>query len=238
MERLPNGFTLELADGAFPLSTDSMVLSHFVKLPKNANVLDLGSGCGTLGLLLCSKEEHCSVTGLELAETAHLAAVENIRRNNLETRMESICADLRSVSERFSPGSFSCCVSNPPYFSGGPASKTTPLARREDTCSPSDLFRAASYALKYGGDLFLVHKPERLAELIARASECNLEAKRLCLVRHKENSPVSLILLQFRKGAKPGLIWEETALHHADGSPTPRYREIYHIEDSTLHSSH
>ena len=49
MEFLPNGFTLELTEGAFPLSTDSMLLAHFAKLPRNARVLDLGSGCGTLG---------------------------------------------------------------------------------------------------------------------------------------------------------------------------------------------
>ena len=138
MEYLPNGFTLQLTDGAFPLSTDSMVLSHFVHLPRNANVLDLGSGCGTLGLLLCSRNENCTVTGLEITETAHLGAVENIRRNGLDARMESICMDLRSVSERFSPGSFSCVISNPPYFSGGPASKALTTARREDNCSCAD----------------------------------------------------------------------------------------------------
>ena len=229
MEYLPNGFTLSLAEGAFPLSTASMVLAHFAKLPRSARVLDLGSGCGTLGLLLCSKDPKCHVTGLELTEEAHLAALDNIRRNRLDTRMASICADLRSVSERFSPGSFSCVVSNPPYFSGGPASRTTPLARREDCCTPEELFRAAGWALKFGGDLFLVHKPERLAELIAKAAENVLEAKRLCLVRHRENGPVALILLQLRKGAKPGLQWEEIVLHHADGSPTPVYNEIYHL---------
>lgn len=229
MEFLPNGYTLELSDGAFPLSTDSMVLSHFAKLPKNASVLDLGSGCGTLGLLLCSTDASCRVTGMELDARAHLAALENIRRNSLDTRMESICADLRSVSERFSPGQFSVCVSNPPYFSGGPASQATPLARREDTCSPEDLFRSAAWALKYGGSFFLVHKPERLAELIVKASQFGLEAKRLCLVRHKADSPVNLILLQFRKGGKPGLNWEEITLHNTDGSPTPIYREIYHM---------
>ena len=229
MEYLPNEFTLSLAEGAFPLSTDSMVLAHFAKLPRSARVLDLGSGCGTLGLLLCSKDPKCHVTGLELTEEAHLAALDNIRRNRLDTRMASICADLRSVSERFSPGSFSCVVSNPPYFSGGPASRTTPLARRGDCCTPEELFRAAGWALKFGGDLFLVHKPERLAELIAKAAENVLEAKRLCLVRHRENGPVALILLQLRKGAKPGLQWEEIVLHHADGSPTPVYNEIYHL---------
>ena len=89
------------------------------------------------------------------------------------------------------------------------------------------LFRAAGWALKYGGDFFLVHRPERLAELFAKASENRLEPKRLCLLRHREDAPVNLILLQLRKGAKPGLVWEEIALHHADGSPTAIYQEIY-----------
>ena len=229
MERLPNGFTLELCPEAFPLSTDSMVLSHFVKLPKNAHVLDLGSGCGTLGLLLCSKNSSCHVTGMELSPESHAAALENIRRNSLDARMESICADLRSVSDIFSPGQFSCCVSNPPYFSGGPASRNHPLARREDCCGPEDLFRSAAWALKYGGDLFLVHKPERLAELIAKAAPYKLEAKRLLLLRHRENGPVTLILLHFRKGANPGLIMEEQALFSSDNIPTSYYKEVYHL---------
>ena len=68
MEYLPNGFTLSLSEGAFALSTDSMCLAHFARLPRNARVLDLGSGCGTLGLLLCSRDPSCRVTGLELSE--------------------------------------------------------------------------------------------------------------------------------------------------------------------------
>lgn len=220
---------MEIPANVFPLSTDSMVLCHFVRLPKNARVLDLGSGCGTLGLLLCSRNEACTITGLEIDETAHQAALENIRRNGLEPRMESICADLRSVYERFSPGSFSVCVSNPPYFSGGPASRTVPTARREDFCGLRELMGAAFHALKFGGDFFLVHRPERLAELISAGAECSLELKRLGLVRHRQDGPVSLILLQFRKGAKPGLLWEELTLRNPDDSPTPAYREIYHL---------
>lgn len=231
MEFLPNGYTLETIPGTFPLSTDSMVLSHFVRLPKNASVLDLGSGCGTLGLLLCSREETCRVTGIELDPCAHNAAEENIRRNSLQHRMESICADLKTVPENFASGSFSCCVSNPPYFSGGPASRAVPLARREDACTPEDLLCSAAWALKFGGDFFLVHKPERLAELIVTAGRFQLEAKRLCLLRHAPGAPVNLILLQFRKGAKPGLLWEDIILRNEDGTLSPAYKEIYHLGD-------
>ena len=229
MEYLQNGFQLNIAPGTFPLSTDSILLSDFVKLPKQAKVLDLGSGCGTLGLLLCAKDEGCKVTGIELSEAAHAAAMENIDRNNLQNRLFSICADLRSIPSHFPAGSFHCCVSNPPYFTGGPASKTAPQARRDDNCTIQELFTAATWAIRYGGDFYLVHKPERLAEICTCAASSGLEPKRLRLVRHDPNAEVSLILLQCRKGGKPGLIWEELCLHNADGTPTESYKKIYHL---------
>ena len=230
MEYLHNGFTMETAPGCFPLSTDSMVLCRFIRLPKHARVLDLGSGCGTLGLLLCAGDPGCTVTGIELDNAAHLCTLENIRRNSLENRMESICGDLREVSGLIPPGSYTCCVSNPPYFSAGPASHTAPLARREDFCRPEDLMKSASRVLKYGGDFYLVHKPERLAELICEASAYGLEAKRLGLVRHAPEAAVSMILLQLRKGGKPGLILEEYSLYDSQGQPTAFYKEVYHME--------
>ena len=229
MEYLPNGTTLELCDGAFPLSTDSVLLAHFVHLRKNARVLDLGSGCGTLGLMLCARDSSCTVTGLEISPAAHAAAENNICRNGLSARLESICADLRELPDEFS-GRFHCCVSNPPYFSGGPASKATPLARRDDCCPPELLFRSAARALQYGGDFYLVHKPEKLAQLIACGAAVGLEAKNLCLVRHKEGGPITLILLQLRKGGKPGLLLHENSLFDHHGNPTAYYRQVYHIE--------
>ena len=230
MEQLYNGYTLNICEGAFPLSTDSMALSGFVKLPKNADVLDLGSGCGSLGLLLCAAASSCKVTGIEISQQTHDTACENIAANRLQTRLHSICADLRSIDRLVSPGSFHCCVSNPPYFSAGPLSRTVPIARRDDTCSTEELFRAAGWALRYGGDFFMVHRPEKLAELCACGAKYHLEPKRLLLLRHKEDGPVSLILLQCRKGGKPGLLWEEESLHHPDGSPTDYYRKLYHLE--------
>jgi len=229
MEYLHNGFTLQLSTDAFPLSTDSIALADFVKLPKNARILDLGAGCGTLGLLLCATDSTCCVQGIELSESAHQMALQNGKTNGISHRFNSVCGDLRNIPTIFSPGSFSCCVSNPPYFPSGPQSQKTPLARREDCCSLSDLFSAAAWALQYGGDFFLVHRPERLAELCACGAQHKLEAKRLLLLRHKLDGPVSLILMQFRKGGKPGLIWQEESLFQPDGTPTDYYRRLYHI---------
>lgn len=232
MEQLHNGYTLELCDGAFPLSTDSMALAGFTKLPRNAKVLDLGSGCGTLGLLLCAKDPNCQVTGIELDENAHKTAIHNAQQNNIPERLTSICGDLKNISAAISQGSFHCCISNPPYFSSGPKSKTVPTARHDDLCSMDQLISAAAWALKFGGDFYLIHRPERLAELFATATKYTLEPKRLQLLRHRSDGPISLVLVQCRKGAKPGLIIEEAYLHQADGSLSDYYRALYHIEEA------
>ena len=228
MEYLHNGFTLDICEGAFPLSTDSIALSGFARLPKQANVLDLGAGCGTLGLLLCAKDPGCKVTGIEVDKNAHRTALKNIESNQLSSRLTSICADLRTVPSIFPSGGFHCCVSNPPYFSAAQESANS-KARHEQLCTLDDLFTAAGWAVRFGGDFFVVHKPERLAELCACAAIHKLEPKRLMLLRHKANDPISLVLLQCRKGAKPGLIIEENYLQEQDGTPSEYYRRLYHI---------
>ena len=232
MEYLPNGLTLDITEGCFPLSTDSMALAEFAKLPRNAKVLDIGSGCATLGILLCSKDSSCHVTGVEISASAHQAALNNIRSNALEHRLASTNADARMLRQLVGAGSFSVCVANPPYFSGGPASSLHKDARREDTFTPEDLMQGAAWALKTGGDLFVVHRPEKLAQLIALGAREGLESKRLRLLRHREDGPVSLILLQLRKGAKPGLVLEEASLHLADGRKSEYYHMIYHHKEA------
>ena len=233
MEYLQNGFCLHIPPDAFPVSTDSMALAAFAKVGKQAKVLDLGAGCGTLGVLLCADRKDCRVTGVELSESAHLAALENIRSNHLQSRLESICADLCDVPSLFAASSFDACISNPPYFSSGADSKHHCTARKEASCTLSSLFRSAAWALRYGGDFFLVHRPERLAEVFAAAAAHSLEPKRLMLLRHDPASQISLVLLQCRKGGKPGLIWEERFLYEADGKPSAYYQQIYHLQEES-----
>ena len=233
MEYLHGGYTLHIPKDAFPISTDSAVLAYFANPGKDAKVLDLGSGCGTLGVLLCADHAFCEVTGVELSEQAHLAAQENIARNQLQARLKSICADICHVPELFPAGSFDCCISNPPYFTSGQDSKTHPQARKEASCTLISLFQSAAWALKYGGDFFLVHKPERLAEIFAAAHSCGLEPKKLMLLRHQPASPVNLVLVQCRKGGKPGLKWEEQHLFEADGQPSDFHRNVYHLQEES-----
>lgn len=229
MEQLHNGYTLELCPGAFPLSTDSIALSGFVRLPKNAAVLDLCSGCGTLGLLLCAQRADCSVTGIEIHEEAHRMALKNAETNGLSHRLTGIHGSIINAKDLVGAGQFDVCICNPPYFSGGIPSATLATARQEGHCTLSDVMAAAGWALRWGADLFLVHRPERLAELFVCAARHRLEPKRMQLLRHRSTGPVSLVLVQLRKGAKPGLSWEEESLFDEKGQPTQYYCRLYHI---------
>jgi tRNA1Val (adenine37-N6)-methyltransferase len=206
-----------------------MALAHFAKLGKKSKVLDLGSGCGTLGLLLCAKDSGCQVTGIELNETAHTMALENISRNALTGRMASICADLRSIPKTVPANSFSVSISNPPYFVGGALRPGQENARHEIQCSLEDVFAAAAWATKYGGYFYLVHKPQRLEEIMALSSRMGFACKRLCLLRHSPDTLPDVALLALRKGGKPGLTLEEICLRDAGGEFSQAYREIYHI---------
>ena len=211
MEHLPGGIQLDIPPSCFPLTTDSMALADFANVQGAKTVLDLGSGCGTLGLLLCARNERCHVTGVELDEAAHAAAEENIRRSRLDARMESICEDMRRVPGLFGPGQFDCCISNPPYFSGGYAARLA-SARREDACTLAQLMQCAAWALKYGGDFFLVHRPERLAEVLAVLRANRLEPKRLAFVKNKADGAPWLFLVEAQKNRKTGLRVEPDVL--------------------------
>ena len=229
MEQQVGGFILNTPPNTFPLSTDSMLLSHFVRLGKQAKVLDLGSGCATLGVALCAKSDTVQVTGVEIHQSSHEAALDNIKRNGLDSRLFSICTDLRDVAQQFPSGSFDLCVSNPPYFSGGPVSRNNSQARHTEQCTLADLFNAAAWALRWGGDFYLVHKPEALGQICGCAAASGLEPKQLYLMKHNPKKPISLILLQCRKGAKPGLQLTEQCIFDDCGEPTEFYREAYRL---------
>ncbi len=232
-ERLYGGISYCVGEESFPLSTDSMLLGSFVNLGKNAQVADLGSGSGALGLLLCGRYPDCQVTGLEIHEPSHGAAVENIKNNGLEQRMKSLLLDIRQVRKSLPGGSCHCVVSNPPYFAAGADSQgpAGPQARKEAQCKLEELYLAAKWLLRFGGDFYLVHKPDRLTDLMALGRIHDLEPKKLRCVRYQPDSPVSLVLLQCRRGGKPGLQFlPDLVLRQTDGTPTKEYQEIYHMD--------
>ena len=230
-EVLHNGFVLRHGDGSFRLSTDSMLLAHFAAPFCTGRVADLGAGCGTLGLLLCAENERCTVTGIELDPTAHTVALENINSGGLQSRIFSVLGDVREIRSLLPAGRFDAVVSNPPYFPAGSGRESASAAatRSELTLNLSQLCQAAAWLLPSGGRFALVHRPERLCDIFCALRENGLEPKRLQFVRHTAASPVCLVLIEARRGGKPGLQYAPDLIEfYPDGTETEQYRAAYH----------
>lgn len=233
IEYLWNGIRLLQPDDAFRIGTDSVLISDFMTLPKGANICDLGSGSGTIPLLLCGRSNDCHVTGIELQEPAYDLFCRNIDENALSDRITPVLGDLRNIRMLLKPGSFDCVVSNPPYFpvaSGGISpNDALAIARTELCCTLDDICAAAQWLLKYGGTFALVHKPDRLCDVICAMRSHKIEPKKIRFVRHSQDSPVCLVMLEGKLGAKSGLRYAPDLLEYTpDGRETEEYRTIYH----------
>lgn len=227
----PGGWTFCFDDGAFKPSTDSFLLGSFPPLRKNWRVCDLGAGTGLLGLLLLAREPALTVTGLELSPAACALAARTAAANSLSDRLVTLHCDLRERSQLPQAGSFDLAVSNPPYFpagSGRAAAGSRGDARTELTCTMAQLCGAASYLLRSGGQFCLVHRTERLAELLETLRRCRLEPKALRFVQKDGTSAPSLVLLACRKDGRTGLtVQPPLLLQNADGTETEELRRIY-----------
>ena len=232
-ELLSNGMRIAHAGGAFALGTDSVLLADFCGPVHAENIVDLGCGGCNLGVLLCAYHEACRVTGVEIQSAACEIARENVRVNALDDRLQVVCADLREYAAGKHP-KFDVAISNPPYFpvQGGAIARNEAqaIARTELCCSFDELCLAVSRLLNYGGRFCLVHRPERLAELLSTLRSHRLEPKRLRCVRNDARSDVCLVLIEARLGAGIGLnIEQDLILSNPDGTPTGEYRRIYRI---------
>ena len=234
-EQIGGKYRMELSQTQFSLSTDSIALADFARVFSGARVCDLGCGCGALGLLLLAKCETLQVTGVEIQEPAARCAAENAAQNGL-SQFSVLHGDLREYRTLLPANGFDIVVSNPPYYpvSGGAAPEKLPLAiaRSEVCCTLSDLCACAAWCLRFGGSFFLVHKPERLTDLLCALRAVRLEPKRIRFVRHRAQSAVSLVLLESRLGGRPGLHYEpDLILYGPDGNASADCRRIYHQQE-------
>lgn len=221
----------------FKLGTDSVLLADFVNIGSRRNGIDLGCGSGILALLLLDRDARLCMTGLEINPEAADAARANLSANNFSERGSVVAGDIRCVRELFRSGEFDLVVANPPYFAEGSGRQSPDdakaAARTETTCTLQDICRAAAYLCRTGGVFCLVHRAERLCDVLCALREHGLEPKRLRTVSHDANKEPSLVLIEARRGGAAGLkLMPPLFVRNPDGTETDEILRIYHREET------
>lgn len=203
------GFRIIQHPDRFCFGIDAVLLSDFADAHASEKVLDLCTGSGVIPTLMLAKTKCRNYTGLEIhAPTADMAQ-RSVRLNGIGRELRILQGDLREIRNIFAGGAFDVVTCNPPYMSVGHGltkqTQTDPvtIARHEVCASLGDVIRAAAWALREQGRLYLVHRPFRLAEIIRMLGQYRLEPKRMRLVYPMVDREPNMVLIEARKGAAP-----------------------------------
>lgn len=208
---------------AFCFGVDAVLLSAFADIKKGETVLDLCSGNGIIPILLYGKTEAGHITGLEI----NGAQVQLARRSFAENRMENaeiVEGDIKEVSRIFGGKRFDCITCNPPYIKDGRIqnpNRDKAIARHEILCTLEDVLKSAASLLRFGGRFYMVHRPDRLTDILAAMRTYKLEPRRLRMVYPKAESEANLVLVEGIYGGGTFLhVMPPLILYHADGTYT------------------
>lgn len=210
----------EYTDG-IRFGTDALLLADFVS--SGGKCLDLGAGSGIIGLLLLSSDKVKTVAGAEIQEQYVRLAAENAKENGFGDRYTALCRDIKALSE-FEAGEYDICVSNPPYLKNDCGfdnrSAALNIARREVMCTIDDVCAAASRSVKSGGNVYMVYRADRVDSLLFSLKKHSLQPKRLRVICPSKDKKPSLVLVDAKKDAAEGMVFESVFYIYDDASHT------------------
>lgn len=190
----------------YRFTSDSILLSRFVKGKKGDVVADFCSGSGIVGLHFYALNPHISsVTLFEMQEELSQMSERSVELNGLKN-FSVVCGRVQDIGKEYTE-KFSLILCNPPYERGGFEKEDykKAICRKEITVTISEIIEVAAAKLKFGGRLALVHRADRLAEVLFKMKQKGIEPKRLMFVRGKEGGKPYLFLAEGTKGAKEGV---------------------------------
>ena len=214
-------------------STDTLLLAAFSQPRRGERCADLGTGCGTIPLLWRARGEPGPILAVELQPQAAEQARRSVERSGYEQHIQVVEGDVRDYKALLPCQGLDRVACNPPYtLPGAGAASPDPqrrAARQGDCFSLEDLAQAARYSLKHRGRLCLCLPVRRLAEALALFPRWDLEPKLLRLVQQRRDKAPYLVLLECRRGGRPGgLEAAPTLLLEEDGGgPTRELLEVY-----------
>ena len=217
----------------FCFGIDSVLLSDFAKnIKKDSMVLDLGTGTGIIPILLCGKTKLKKVTGIELQEEVAKMAKKSIKLNNLEDKFNVINENILNLNKIYENQTFDVIVSNPPYKKKDTGitneNEKKIISRHEISASLEDFIKISKDLLKDKGEFYMVHRPERLADLFYLLKKYKLEPKKLRFVQSFTNSKPKFFLIKATKNANSFLNVEQPLIiYNSDGNYTDEILKIY-----------
>jgi tRNA1Val (adenine37-N6)-methyltransferase len=210
-----------------------VLLTGIVRADHFERLIDLGTGTGIIPILLTAKTQCKSFTGLEIQPESVDMARRSVLLNNLDGIVTIDEGDIRLAAGIYKPAAFDVVTCNPPYMppGGGLVNEASPkaIARHELLCTLEDCISSAAALLKPRGRFYMVHRPQRLADIITLLRKYGLEPKYMRLVCPHASKAPNMVLLSANKGGNPMLdVAPPLVVYGEDGQYTDEVREIYY----------
>ncbi len=193
----------------FKFSLDSILLAEYASEDKGHNILDMCAGNMAVSLIL-SKYINANITGFELMPEVFELGQKSIILNKLEDNLKIINDDVKNIGDYYSAEYFDAIVCNPPFFKTNEnininKVKEKAVARHELSLTMEDIFKISRTYLKNKGNLYIVHRAERLDELITLASKYQINIKNIQLISTKKGENPRIVLVKAVKNSKQGV---------------------------------
>lgn len=217
----------------FSFSLDSVLLPNFVTINKNVKkILDIGCGNAPIPLILSTKTK-AEIIGVEIQKEVYELAKKTVAINNLDNQIKIINQDINEIYNDFLPDSFDIITCNPPFFkvkkdSNLNKSDYKTIARHEVTLKLDDIFKIARKLLKNDGYIAIVHRPERLLDIITTMKKYNIQPKKIQFVYPKTNMDANILLVEGTKNGKEGLkVLPPIYTHLENGEYTDKIKKYF-----------
>lgn len=194
----------------FCFGIDSVLLANFAKnIKDNSNVIDLGTGTGIIPILLSAKIKAKSITGVEIQSDVAEMAKRSVKLNNLNNLINIVNADIRNLHQIFEKGKFDVVITNPPYIKENTGAinenNKKMISRHEIKCTIQDIAKISYDLLRDNGEFYMVHRPDRLMDIMENFRKYKLEIKELRFVYSNNSSQANLVLIKATKFGRPFL---------------------------------